>query len=181
MNEPEPSDEQLVHAFQQGHEDAFDALVRRFQDRIFRLALVWLHDPQQAADVAQDVLVRAYRGLRSFRFRAAPFTWLYRTTRNVCREYNRRHSTEPLEHEPEDPGPSADDRLRDWQSARAIRELVARLPDRQQQVVVLRVFEELSVAETAKAMSCREGTVKALLHKAMTKLKLSAQILEASR
>ena len=52
-----------------------------------------------------------------------------------------------------------------------MRALVARLPERQREVVVLRVFESLSVAETAAAMGCRQGTVKALLHKAMARLR----------
>ena len=48
---------------------------------------------------------------------------------------------------------------------------MARLPERQRDVVLLRIFEELSVTDTARAMRCREGTVKALLHKAMKSLR----------
>ena len=97
------SDAELVRQFKSGDAAAYDAIVRRFQDRVFRLACVWLYDDQSAQDAAQEVFVRGFKGLRSFRFRSTPFTWLYRTTRNVCNEFNRARRAEPLDDEPLDP------------------------------------------------------------------------------
>ncbi|MEE8306468.1 MAG: sigma factor, partial [Gammaproteobacteria bacterium] len=91
------SDAELVRRFQHGDLAAFEALVQRFQDRVYRLALVWLYDPQYAQDASQEVFLRALKGLKGFRFRSAPFTWLYRATRNVCQEFNRKRPTEPLD------------------------------------------------------------------------------------
>lgn len=169
------SDVELVRQFKSGNAAAYDAIVLRFQDRVFRLACVWLYDEQSAADVAQEVFVRGFKGLRSFRFRAAPFTWLYRTTRNVCNEFNRLRSTAPLDDEPLDPGLAPEQNVSNYESARQVRQLVSGLPERQREVVVLRFFEGLSVMETARSMGCREGTVKALLHKATEKLKTRMQ------
>ena len=118
----------------------------------------------------QEVFVRSHKGLRSFRFRAQPFTWLYRTTKLVCREFNRRRRTESLEEDPHDTGKLPEHVVADLDRARRIRLLVAELPERQQEVVLLRIFEELSVKETARALGIREGTVKANLHKATTNL-----------
>ncbi len=171
MSPEETSDEELVRRFRAGDEDAFDAIVRRFQDRIFRLASVWLYDGQHAADATQEVFVRGFEGLRRFRFQAAPFTWLYRTTRNVCREYNRRRRLEPLPGETRDGALGPEQSAVSEDAARRVRRLVAGLPERQREVVLLRIFEDLSVRETAKAMACREGTVKALLHKATANLR----------
>lgn len=170
------SDVELVRLFKAGNPDAYDAIVRRFQDRIFRLACVWLYDSQSAADVAQEVFVRGFKGLRAFRFRSAPFTWLYRTTKNVCNEFNRVRTTESLDEEPPDPGPVPEHDVAGYESARRVRRLVENLPERQREVVLLRIFEDLSVKETAQSMGCREGTVKALLHKATAKMKLSMQL-----
>lgn len=78
----EKSDVELVREFKAGSASAFDAFVGRFQDRVYRLACVWLYDPQNADDATQEVFLRAHKGLRRFQFRAAPFTWLYRTTRS---------------------------------------------------------------------------------------------------
>ncbi len=165
-------DVELVRRFKDGDERAFDEIVLRFQDRIYRLACVWLYDDQQAVDAAQEVFLRGYAGLRRFRFRATPFTWLYRTTRNVCNEFNRRRRPEPLDAEPVDDNSGPESLVSAAEAARRVRQLVGVLPPRQREVVVLRLFEELSTAETARAMGCREGTVKALLFKAMQRLKL---------
>lgn len=172
MNLDEQPDAELVRRFKAGDKRAFDAIVQRFQDRIYRLACVWLYDPQYASDVTQEVFLRGFNGLRKFHFRSAPFTWLYRTTKNVCHEFNRKRVAEPLEEEPPDTTTLPErEAVRDEAAAR-IRQLVERLPDRQREVVLLRIFEDLSVAETARTMGCREGTVKALLHKATQRLKI---------
>ncbi len=119
--------------------------------------------------------MRSYKGLRQFRFRAAPFTWLYRATRNVCHEYNRARQHEALSDEPPDMSMAPEQQATSADVARQVRALVAKLPARQREVVLLRMFEELSVDETAAAMGCRQGTVKALLHKAKSNLKIGAQ------
>ena len=175
MTLDEQSDVELVKRFKHGNLDAFDALVRRFQNRVFRLACVWLHDAQQADDATQEVFLRSFKGLRAFRFRSAPFTWLYRTTKNVCRELNRKRLHEPLDEEPGDPSAAPERHAAEFETARQVRRLVSALPRRQREVVMLRVFEDLSVAETAAAMGCRDGTVKALLHKATKRLKLNLE------
>ena len=64
-----------------------------------------------------------------------------------------------------------DQRLLDLDAARRVRRLVAVLPGKHREVVMRRIFEELSVADTAQAMGCRQGTVKALLHKAVRRLR----------
>jgi RNA polymerase sigma-70 factor (ECF subfamily) len=175
MTLTEKSDVELVREFKAGTAGAFDAIVLRFQNRVYRLACVWLYDTQNADDATQEVFLRAHKGLRRFAFRAAPFTWLYRTTRYVCNEFNRRRKTEALDEEPLDNRSSPDRHVAEHDTAARVRLLVAGLPERQRDVVLLRIFEELSVADTAKAMGCREGTIKALLHKATKRLRLDIE------
>ncbi len=175
MSVDDISDVELVKRFKSGDKSAFDAIVTRFQDRVYRLACVWLYDEQQAVDVAQEVFLRSFKGLAGFRFRSAPFTWLYRMTRNVCSEFNRRRRGEALDSEPRDAGRTPEQQIADLQAARRVRQLVSVLPARQREVVLLRIFEDLSVRETATAMGCREGTVKALLHKATRRLQLDLE------
>lgn len=169
----ETSDEQLVRAFQRGDKGAFEVFVKRHQDRVFRLAGLWLHDSSQAGDVLQETLLRSYTGLGRYRFRAQPATWLMRVCRNVCREFNRRRRFDALDTDspafsfaPDYGGGLDDDR-----ELEKLRSAVRSLPERQQQVVGLRVLEELSVEETAQVMGCRPGTVKAHLHKAVNNLR----------
>lgn len=177
MEDGAPSDAILLKRFRDGDRDAFERFLRRHQDRVFRLATVWLRDASRAEDATQEAFLRALRGVAAFRFRAAPFTWLYRTLRNVCHEFNRERPHEAFDEfavpgRPDD----AAARIDALRAARALRQLVADLPERQREVVVLRVFESCSVAETAAAMGCREGTVKALLHKAMKRLRDGAGV-----
>ncbi|NNF60846.1 MAG: sigma-70 family RNA polymerase sigma factor [Gammaproteobacteria bacterium] len=172
----DPSDKQLVRRFQRGDTNAFTALVQRHQDRTLRLAYVWLDDSAGAEDVVQEVFLRAWTGLHRFRFSAAPATWLFRMTRNVCNEMNRRRrrkgETAPGEVAYQ---PGAEREQQQQQTIAAVRRLVAALPERQRDAVLLRVFEELSVIETARVMGCRPGTVKATLHKALNNLRAAAR------
>ncbi len=171
------SDRELVKHFQRGDERAFAQLVQRHQDRIFRLARARLYVPQHAGDAAQDVFLRAYSGLRGFLFAAEPFTWIYRTMINVCNEYNRKTERDQRmfsawEETTDAEAPASEDI--GAIDARTIRRLVAALPARQREVVMLRVFEDMSVEEVARAMGCRPGTVKAALHKALANLRQAA-------
>ena len=167
----EISDEQLVREFKKGNLEAFDHFVQKHQDRVYRLTCLWLRNGDQAEDATQEVFLRAFKGLRGFRFGASPFTWLYRTAKHVCSEYNRKQVFEDLDESTQVSGNRPDLKLNQKQIAEEIRNRVDSLPRRQKEVVVLRYFEEFSTAETAKIMGCREGTVKALLHKALQKLK----------
>ncbi len=167
MTHDDRSDEQLVRAFHGGDALAFSSLMQRHQDAIYRICSSWLFDRQRAEDAAQEVFLRAYRQLPRFRFRAEPFTWLYRTTRLVCYEFNRQveHAALEAEHEAHD---NLQEKRRD-----ALEELtmaMKQLPARQREVITLRYLEERSVKETARLMGCRVGTVKALTHKARATL-----------
>ena len=171
-----------LRELQRGDRQAFGRLIERHQDRLYRLALAWLGNSDFAEDAVQEAFLRGFNSLPRFRFGATPFSWLYRTLRNICHEINRRQSklkalgdaeldiqTDRTEH-----------RAAGEQSLERIRVLIAKLPTRQQEVVLLRLFEECSEEETANAMGCRRGTVKALLHKARQQLQLGLQEERAS-
>ncbi len=169
MRDDERTDEQLLRAFHAGDSLAFSALVRRHQDAVFRLCQRWLFQTEQAEDAAQEVFTRAFGALPRFRFRAKPFTWLYRTTRLVCHEFNRERQHAAL---PESEA-GRQDRSADTQDAlEQLSQALQKLPARQREVMTLRFLEEFSVAETADLMGCRQGTVKALTFKARERLKV---------
>lgn len=165
----EPSDAELVRAFQNGDQVAFTRFAARHQDRVYRMAIVWLYDPSLAADVLQETLLRSYTGLGKFRFRANPSTWLLRVCRNVCHEENRRSArTQSLPEDYDAPAEEVDGAAVDFSG---VLNKVNELAPRQREVVILRMFEELSVADTARVMGCRPGTVKAHLNKALNALR----------
>ena len=77
-------DRVLVAAFQAGHAAAFDVIVTRHQRHVYRICYRFMHNHDDAADLAQDTFVRAHRGLARFKGDAALATWLYRIAVNTC-------------------------------------------------------------------------------------------------
>ncbi|HEV2930419.1 MAG TPA: sigma-70 family RNA polymerase sigma factor, partial [Propionibacteriaceae bacterium] len=90
-------DTYLVARAQGGHLGAFEALVERYQARVYRVALRMLANPHDAQDAAQDAFVQAWKGLAGFRGDSAFSTWLYRIITNRCLKFLRdRPRTQPL-------------------------------------------------------------------------------------
>ena len=79
------SDLSLVRRAQSGHRGAFDLLVRKYQSKVLSVARRYARHPQMAEDIAQETLIRAYRGLQQFRGDSSFYTWLYRITVNSAR------------------------------------------------------------------------------------------------
>jgi RNA polymerase sigma-70 factor (ECF subfamily) len=74
----------LVRAAQRGDQDAFEQLVRAYDQSVLRLAMNLLRSPEDARDVYQEAFLRVYRNLHSFRFDCSFHTWLYRIVTNIC-------------------------------------------------------------------------------------------------
>ena len=118
----------------------------------------------------QEVFIRAYRGLPRFQFRSEPFSWLYRTLKNVCSEMNKKTSKTRDSNKLDEPLYEPFEQL---QQERQLAYVINKLPQlsrRERDVVLLRVFEEFSEKETATILGVRKGTVKTLLHRGLKKL-----------
>ena len=74
----------LIRAAQRGDQDAFEQLVRAYDQSVLRLAMNLLRSPEDARDVYQEAFLRVYRNLDSFRFDCSFHTWLYRIVTNIC-------------------------------------------------------------------------------------------------
>lgn len=172
----------LLESAQRGDRDAFRQLVERHQNDIFYLALGLLHNREDAADVVQEVFIKAYKSLSRFRGEARLGTWLYRVTLNACRDQQRKGRLMKLQQslglvaEPEsrwvEERPEADpERLTASGRLREdIARAVQRLSPAERETFVLRQFNQLSIRETAAVMGRAEGTVKNLLFRALRKL-----------
>ena len=156
-------DPSVVRAFQAVRAEAFDVLVDRHRRSVYQLCYRFVHHHEDASDLAQDVFVRAFRGLRSFKNDSAVKTWLYRIGVNVClnRVAVKRPSIESI-----DATQHVDDRLPDplQQAVRAeqgaeVRAAIARLPAKQRAALVLRIYQELSHEEIAEVLGSSAGAV----------------------
>ena len=86
-------DDDLIREAQRGQRSAFDALVRRYDQSVLRLALHMLGNEQDAQDVHQEAFIKAYRHLGNFRFECSFYTWLYRIVTNLCLDQLRRRKS----------------------------------------------------------------------------------------
>ncbi|HLY15660.1 MAG TPA: sigma-70 family RNA polymerase sigma factor [Bryobacteraceae bacterium] len=151
----------------------FERIVREYQDRIFRLAFSMLGNRAAAEETAQDVLVRAWRGLPGFRAESSLSTWIYAITRNVCLTALRRHEIsaysleEPAAQRAAERHAFAGWAVADSPDAAA---LLERLPARYRQVVALFYMQEKSYDEVASMLGMPIGTVKTYLFRARQSL-----------
>lgn len=177
---------ELVRCARGGERGAFAALMRRGNQRLFRVARAITRDEAEAEDVLQESYLRAFANLSQFRGGASIFTWL---TRIVINEANGRQRKRRLQvgldqiEAAQSQGahvimfPNADaNPERDvarLQARRLIERAIDDLPDDFRAVFVLRDIEELSVGETAAALGLREETVRTRLHRARRQLRAS--------
>jgi RNA polymerase sigma-70 factor (ECF subfamily) len=168
-------DQELVQAFQAGRVEAFDLLVERHRRTVYQLCYRFVGNHEDAADLAQDVFVRAFTGLSRFKGDSSIRTWLYRVSVNVSlnRVTAKRPATEPI-----DTRDHADSRAVDpldaaarGQQAARVRQAIRRLPPKQRATLVLRVYQDLSYEEIAGVLGGTVGAVKANFFHALGNLK----------
>ncbi|HEU5034660.1 MAG TPA: RNA polymerase sigma factor SigM [Mycobacteriales bacterium] len=158
----EVDDRELLRRHVSGDRDAFPALVRRHQDRLWRVALRTLGDPDDAADALQDALLSAYRAAAGYRGDAAVTTWLHRIVVNACLDLARRRAsrpTRPLDETAAARQPAAD-RVEAWETASDVLAALRELPVEQAAAIVLVDVEGYPVADVATMLEVPIGTVK---------------------
>src|SRR6266849_8580432 len=94
----EDSDLKLVERVQRGERAAFDLLVLRYQHKVLKLIMRYVHDSTEAEDIAQEAFVKAYRALHSFRGDSAFYTWLYRIAINTAKNALVSRDRSPIEY-----------------------------------------------------------------------------------
>ena len=147
---------------------AFELLVDRYQQKVFRLAYSIMGDSASAEDVTQDAFVKMWQILPEYDGRASPSTWLYTIARNTALSALRaatRRRTAPLACSHEVPAPSVD-----TVAHLETKQLVGRLPEAEQEVVRLFYLQDRNVDEVAQMLDMPIGTVKSHLHRARRKL-----------
>jgi RNA polymerase sigma-70 factor (ECF subfamily) len=152
--------------------DAFELILERYKNKVFRLAYSMLHDPTQAEDSTQDVFVRIWKGLPGYHGGASLSTWIYAIARNTCLTALR---SAPAPLSLEEPGVrmAAEARRetpREAPGAPDLEYLVSRLPEKYRRVIALYYMEEKSYEEVARMLDLPMGTVKAHLHRAKKEL-----------
>ena len=167
------SEHQLIARCREGDEQAFRELVERYKGLVFALVARSIKDPGRAEEVAQDVFVRIYRGLPSFRGDSRVSTWIYRIVVNLLMAERQHPPTEPLEGTAEVPREfGAADRQFDEMTLRdRMEKALQRLPVHYQVLVNGHYLKGMQYEELAAALNLPLGTVKTHLHRAKRQLR----------
>lgn len=157
--------------------DAFEVFFARHRTLIYRTAYGMTGDPQAAEEVLQDTFARAYRHRAVLLPNVSPVPWLHRVALNLCysRLDRRRLKAEPIVEATiahlRDGGVEPEERAEQQELRQIVREGIAALPPKHQNVVVLYYLHGLSLQETASFLDVRLGTVKSRLHYALRSLR----------
>jgi RNA polymerase sigma-70 factor, ECF subfamily len=176
------SERELVRRARAGDQDAFAQLVMNHADRVYGALRRFGLDPDEADEVAQEVFVRAWRGLARFEERSQFSTWLYRIAFNEAqRRLSRRpapraqpdpdRGADPILALPEAPELGPDAQTLDREFQKALEEALDELPADWRTAVVLRDVEGLSTHDAAEIAGVREAAFKSRLHRGRMQLR----------
>jgi RNA polymerase sigma-70 factor (ECF subfamily) len=176
---PETSDPDLIAAVLDGSEAAFGALVDRYQDRVFRLLGRYCRDAVEREDLAQEVFLKVFRKLHTFKQDSQFFTWVYRIAVNAATDHLSRASTRRLRlvedaevfHRVDEDRENPTAPLEVEELAQITRAVIDQLPEKFRTILVLREFEGLSYTEIAAVLDCQLGTVESRLFRARKRFK----------
>jgi RNA polymerase sigma-70 factor, ECF subfamily len=174
-------DRELVEEARNGNQEAFASLIGRYQVRIYNMALVSTRSRADADDLAQEVFVRVFRGLRHFRGDSTFRTWLYRVAVNAIRSHTARPGLFGWFRREVASGPDAPDPLEsvaapgdleaDVARRRLIDAALRRLPHDLRTAVTLRDVEGLDYKEIAEVLGIPVGTVMSRIARGREKLR----------
>ncbi|MDZ7315840.1 MAG: sigma-70 family RNA polymerase sigma factor [candidate division KSB1 bacterium] len=177
------TDEEFVRAAQDGDYAGFDALVRKYQDRIFGICLLFLDDRNDADDAAQEVFIKAYRSLSRFKGKAQFSTWLYRIAVNHCLNllrarrrrkmltlFSRLRAREKLYLMETAGGEDPHMRMEQEEIEQKVAKAIESLPDDQKTALILHRYEGLSYQEIAGVMGVSVACIESRLFRAKKKL-----------
>jgi RNA polymerase sigma-70 factor, ECF subfamily len=169
------TDEEVIERVKSGDTALYEIIMRRYNQRLYRVARAILRDDGEAEDVLQDAYVRAYQHLDQFAGRAPFSSWLTRIAVHEAlrriRWRNRNQQLEDTEHDEEgsmsvvETSLDPEQRTSLGELGQLLEEAVLDLPDQYRTVVMLRDVEELSTSETAAALDLTEQNVKVRLHR----------------
>jgi RNA polymerase sigma-70 factor (ECF subfamily) len=188
FNSADGTDEELIKAVQSGHQEAFELIVKRHQNRLFNLIHWFLGDYSDATDMTQEVFIKIYKALPSFRFEAAFSTWSYRIAINTCKnrvnslEYRFKRQLRRIGRRGEiadrdmisEPSDETQNPYRDLvrkERIQLIRRCIQRMSPAKRTMIILRDIEGMSYEEIAALLNLKLGTVKSKISRARLALR----------
>ncbi|MBV1756548.1 MAG: sigma-70 family RNA polymerase sigma factor [Dethiosulfatibacter sp.] len=174
----------LIKRSQKGDIDAFEELISDNVRFAYNIALKMLKNKEDAEDISQEALIKAYKSIESFKMDSSFRTWIYRIVVNTCLDYIRKHKTTVIsidksiqtEHnefqiEIEDHRPSPDEIFERKQTQKMVVEALNQLDDDFRTAIILRDIQDFSYEEISDILTCSLGTVKSRISRGRQKLR----------
>ena len=166
-------DRKYIEAVLAGSQEAFEPLVEKYQRSVFFTALRFLKNQEEADDITQKAFLRAYQALGSFRFESSFKTWLTTIAVNLCKNVVRGQRI--MVEVPETLSDGSVERRKEEEETgdrkSQLKKALENLPERQKEVVMLRIYEEMPFKKIAEVLESTETAVKVNFHHAMKSLK----------
>jgi len=175
------SEVQLIAQCLAGEDEAWEDLVKAYTRRVYAMCYRFTNSPTEAQDLTQEVFLRVFRTLKSFRAGEGSFlVWLTRLTRNLLIDHYRRNRTDRVTDSIEDQlgvleekaslSTRTDGMLAGREASEVLQAGLARLSPELREAVILRDVEELEYREIAQVLNVPEGTVKSRLNRGRAEL-----------
>lgn len=188
-------DRQLIERFLEGDQSSFERLVKKYQDRIYNTIYSLVGNQPDAWDISQEVFIKVYRSLPSFRRSSNFYTWLYRIAVNQVKDFFRKKKSEKLVSLERLGKEEKESLLSIFASTQrtALQELEAKelqeliqtalnsLSIKYRTIITLREIEGLSYNEIAEALGCSRGTVESRLYRARQEMRSLLRALKEKR
>lgn len=179
------NDSEIIRSVLSGNRNDFRKLVERYQQRVFRLVIGFVHDKEEAEDLTQEVFIRAWQSLDKFRGESSFTTWLHRIAINISLNHTRKKSGNLLygrisaffgmENEQEIQIPlneeNAEEALIREEHSAWLKRVLDSLPENQRTAIILSKYDDLPQKEIASVMNLTEGAVEALIQRAKKNLR----------
>ena len=168
-------DAQLIKLFLENNNSGFNRLVLKYQDQIHNLCLRFLGEREEALDCAQETFVKVYRSLKSFKGKAAFSTWLYQIARNTVIDHYRTSRSEidiqDVWDLSSDTDIAKDAEIKD--QLETVEKYLNQLDSNQREIIILRVWEQMSYKEIAEIVGKSEAGCKMMFLRSIEKLRLT--------
>lgn len=175
-------DEDIIRQILKGNDELYTEIIDRYSSKLYSTAYSYTHNHEEAKDIVQEILIKAYKGLNGFKCDAKFSTWLYRIAVNNCIDWSRRkkskvemtiYSVEEdnvLDNMASDAA-TPEEIVLMQEHKEAVRNSVACLPEIYKTVLILYYFEELQVQEICNILDCPRKTIETRLYRAKGLLK----------
>ena len=173
------TDRELIKEYQNGYEEAFNELVRRYLGLVHGFFQKVTNDEMEAEDLSQTVFIKLFKSLKKFRFESEFNTYLYRVNANTANTYFKRNKWRNILHLDQVEDPKYEDNIQDreWKKEE-IWNAIGKLPKKQRLVVTMRISEMLPFKNIADILDMSEGTAKVNFHHGMKRIKVLLGIVE---